>query len=219
MAERLSWLGFRLLGVALFVGAVALIWVERAWFDPYAIQALLADNPWAPLAFVAAHVIVSLTFVIPRTILSFVAGLVFGLWWGIVLSSIGGVLGATAGFLIARHLHDRFPFIDRLPRLGAVVDRIERGGWRAVALIRLLPVMPHSPVNYAFGLTKVPLGAYALGSLVGLLPQTILFVDLGATGQAIGTGRSWLWPSLIAIVAVAASWVLPKLLRRDRVGE
>ena len=41
---------------------------------------------------------------------------------------------------------------------------IERGGWRAVALLRLIPIMPHSLANYGLGLTALPLGAYRDGA-------------------------------------------------------
>ncbi len=73
---------------------------------------------------------------------------------------------------------------------------MEQGGWRAVAGLRLIPVIPHSLANYALGLTRLPLGAYALGSLLGQLPMTIAYVDFGAAGERVMLGTAgWLVPT------------------------
>ena len=92
------------------------------------------------------------------------------------------MLGAVAGFLIARYVNAGLIEPRVMPRFGPVLQRAEAGGWRAVAALRLIPVLPHSVANYALGLTRLPLGAYALGSLLGQLPMTIAYVDLGAAG-------------------------------------
>jgi uncharacterized membrane protein YdjX (TVP38/TMEM64 family) len=88
-----------------------------------------------------------------------------------------------------------------------------------VALVRLVPIIPHSLSNYALGLSRVRLGAYALGSLVGQLPLTIAYADLGAAGErALFGGANWghaaLWPSLIGLTALALSLAIPVLARR-----
>src|SRR6266478_9355871 len=168
-AARLALLGL------LAAGAVA-VWRWRADLDPTTIGAAIARYPAAPLGFLAVHIAASLLFV-PRTLLAIVAGLLFGMGWGIVWAASGSVAGAVAGFLAARHLSSG---LDDLGRFGPVAAQVERGGWRAVAMLRLIPVMPHSVANYGLGLTKLPLGSYALGSLLGQLPMTIAYVDLGA---------------------------------------
>ena len=109
----------------------------------------------------------------PRTLLGIAAGIVFGVWWGLLWASAGGVIGAVIGFMIARYVHAGLFERVRWTRLTALLERAERGGWRAVTLIRLVPVIPHSLTNYALGLTRVRLGDYALGSLLGQLPTTI----------------------------------------------
>jgi len=83
---------------------------------------------------------------------------------------------------------------------------VERGGWRAVALLRLIPIMPHSVANYGLGLTALPLGAYAFGSLIGQLPLTIAYVELGAAGERLMTGGTgWIEPTLIGFAALSLS--------------
>jgi len=202
-ASRFALLGF------LAAGAVA-AWHWRTILDPATISVAIARYPTAPLGFLAVHIAASLLFV-PRTLLAIVAGLLFGMGWGILWAASGSVAGAVAGFLVARYLCSS---PDDLGRLGLVAAQVERGGWRAVALLRLIPVMPHSVANYGLGLTKLPLGSFAFGSLLGQLPLTIAYVDLGAAGARLTVGgASWVEPTLIGVAALSLSLFIPAIAR------
>ena len=91
---RLALLGSLVLGAAS-------AWHWRAILDPITITATIARCPAAPLGFLAVHIVASMLF-IPRTLLAIVAGLLFGMGWGIVLAASGSVAGAVAGFLELR---------------------------------------------------------------------------------------------------------------------
>jgi uncharacterized membrane protein YdjX (TVP38/TMEM64 family) len=206
-AGRLVVLGFVL------AGAIA-AWHWRAQLDPAATAATIARYPAAPLLFLALHIAASLLFV-PRTMLAIVAGLVFGVGWGIVWAALGSVAGGVAGFLVARYVNGGLVDLDAMARIGPVLERVERGGWRAVTLLRLIPVMPHSLANYALGLTRLPLGAYAVGSLLGQLPMTIAYVDLGAAGgRLMRDGTGWVEPTVIGLAALSLSLLIPAIARR-----
>jgi len=195
----------------LAVGAVA-VWRRQPVFDPIALAATLGRFPGAPLVFLTVHVMASLLF-IPRMPLGIVAGMLFGAGWGIAWATSGSVAGAVAGFLIARYVNGRL--IDPA-RLGSVGALVERGGWRAVTVVRLVPLVPHSVANYGLGLTRLPLGAYVLGSLLGQLPMTIAYVDLGAAGESLMLGRAgWLAPTVIGCGILAASFLIPAIVRRQ----
>ena len=197
------------------VAGIAAAWRWRGEFDPLALTELIRAYPAAPLVFIALHILASLTFV-PRTLLGIAAGLVFGVWWGLLWASLAGVAGAVAGFAIARYLHAGLFERRRWTKLTALLDRASRGGWRTVTLIRLVPVIPHSLANYAFGLTRVRLGGYALGSLLGQLPTTIAAVELGAAGErAMRGGGHWLLPTAIGFTALALSVLIPWFARRQ----
>ncbi len=191
-------------------GLVALLAIGAvsAWrfIDPIAITRALAGYPAAPLGFIALHIAASLLF-IPRMPLAMVAGLLFDTRWGIVWATSGSVAGAVAGFLVARYVNSGLIDPGRLGLLGA---QVERGGWRAVTMLRLIPVVPHSVANYGLGLTRLPLGAYALGSLLGQLPMTIAYVDLGAAGERLMLGGAgWIAPTFIGFATLALSLLIP----------
>lgn len=207
----------RVAGVMLVVAVAAgsvLAWRWRSSFDPVAANAVLAGSPAAPLVFLALHIVASLLFV-PRTMLALVAGLAFGLWWGAVWAAAGSVLGAVAGFLVSRHVHSGLIDPGRWTRFAAVLERVERGGWRMVMLLRLVPIIPHSLGNYALGLTRLRLAPYAFGSLLGQLPLTIAYVELGAGGGRVLLGASdWLVPLAIGFSVLALSSLVPVAARR-----
>jgi uncharacterized membrane protein YdjX (TVP38/TMEM64 family) len=196
----------------LLVAGAAAGWCWRGVLDPIAITAAIGRYPAAPLGFLAIHIAASLLF-IPRTLLALVAGLLFGIGWGIFWAEIGGLAGAVAGFLAARYINSGPIDLEHGPRVRQVLEQAERGGWRAVAVLRLIPVMPHSLANYALGLTHLPLRSYAVGSLVGQLPMTIAYVDLGAAGQRLMLGAGWLEPTLIGLAALSLSLLIPAFSR------
>ena len=197
--------------LAFLIAGVVAAWHWRMILDPATISAAISQYPAAPLGFVAIHIAASLLFV-PRTLLAIVAGLLFGAGWGIVWAALGSVAGATAGFLAARYVNSGPA---DLGRLGSLAAQVERGGWRAVAMLRLIPVIPHSVANYSLGLTKLPLGSYALGSLLGQLPMTIAYVDLGAAGERLMVGgASWVEPTLFGLAALSLSLLIPAFARR-----
>jgi uncharacterized membrane protein YdjX (TVP38/TMEM64 family) len=194
------------------IGAFA-AWRWRAVFDPVEIAGAIARYPAAPLWFLAIHVAASLLFV-PRTLLAIVGGMLFGVGWGILWAELGSVGGAVAGFLATRYVTSGFIVPEDGARVAAVFRRVERGGWRAVALLRLIPAVPHSVANYGLALTRLSLGAYAFGSLIGQLPMTIAYVELGAAGERwLSGGTAWIGPTLIGFLVLSLSLLIPGYAR------
>ncbi len=208
--SRLRLVGRLMVLVLLAAGMIA-VWLNRTALEPNAIRTAIEAHPAiAPLLFLLLHIVASLLFV-PRTLMGLVAGGVFDFWWGLLWAATGSVLGAVAGFLIARYVNSGVIDLESLPKLGPVLQRAEAGGWRAVTMLRLIPVIPHSFSNYALGLTRLSLGGYALGSLLGQLPMTIAYVSFGAAGgRAVAGGQDWLLPAIVGAVALAASILLPR---------
>jgi uncharacterized membrane protein YdjX (TVP38/TMEM64 family) len=207
-----TWLRGALLAV-IVLGVAGSIVLELTT-DARMIHDFVDDfGPLVPAVFVVAHVAASLVFV-PRSVMAVVASMLFGFWPACLWAIVGSMAGAIAGFVVARYINAGLIVPENLARVGPVLQRAEDGGWRAVALVRLLPVLPHALANYVLGLTRLSLGEYTLGSFIGMLPETYVFVNLAFSGrQAMGNG-TWIEPLLWGLAFLAVSIVVPKLLRR-----
>jgi uncharacterized membrane protein YdjX (TVP38/TMEM64 family) len=167
------------------------------------------------------YVIAVLLFV-PGLPLTLGAGYLFGFLQGTILVSLASTAAAALAFLIARDLAR--PSIEKLARKNPKFDAIDRAiaksGWKAVALLRLSPLVPFSLSNYLYGLTAVRLGPYLLASWIAMLPATFVYVSLGAAGHRLGQGRArspWEWVLLgLGLAAtVAVTILLTRLARKE----
>jgi uncharacterized membrane protein YdjX (TVP38/TMEM64 family) len=207
-------LWLRLLLLALLLAAIAAGVLFRDSLHSAWLVDVVEDYPAVmPLAFVVVHVCASLIFV-PRSVMAVVAGAVFGIGWGALWSISGAMAGALAGFGIARFVNADLVSVERVPGIGPLVQRAAAGGWRLVMISRLIPVLPHALVNYVYGLSRLTVGQYALGSFLGMLPQTMAFAQLGHAGAAALTGQVWLRSLLWAALLLAGSFLLPRFLPR-----
>jgi uncharacterized membrane protein YdjX (TVP38/TMEM64 family) len=162
--------------------------------------------------------VISLTF-LPRPPACIVAGFVYGMTaFPIVLAA--STCGAVAGFLMSRHLFQaRFcRAIERRPNWRSIVDAIDSEGWVLVALLRLASPVPGSATTYLLGLSSIRLWPYASATCLGLAPQTLLFVLIGAAGPAALEGGSFSVVKLLILVAgvVTSAVILWQVGRRAR---
>ncbi len=123
----------------------------------------------------------SLAVPLPVTVILVANGLVFGFWRGMVVSLIGGVIGALAAYLIGRYVGRGV--VERLLPAASLraIDRVgQRYGPWAVVVERLLPGVPCDPVSYAAGLTRMPAWSFLALTLVGLVPANVATAYLGS---------------------------------------
>lgn len=142
------------------------------------------------VVFVLVYVLATV-MLFPAWILTVGAGLTYGLATGTVLVSVSSVLGATSSFLISRSFL-RETVARRIgadPRFASIDEAIAKQGWKIVLLIRLSPAFPFNLLNYALGLTRIPVHHYAASSWLGMLPGTLMYVYLGSLGTFFIDGR------------------------------
>ena len=130
---------------------------------------------------------------------------------GTLLSVLGGSIGAVLAFLIARYTASSSAQALVGDRLRGVQDLIEHRGFVAVLYARIIPGVPRDLANYAFGLTRVGLGAYAAATVIGIAPRAFAYTALGGS-----LGRLDSTESIVAIGTLVGTGVLGLVLvRRD----
>lgn len=205
---------------ALRLGALAAVFVAAAlalqlsgWDGPEQLRTTVEEaGPWGPLLYVVGYALLVLV-PSPASVLTILGGALFGLVQGVLLAWVGAVLGAVGGFAVGRRLGR--PAVDRL--LGgrlAQADRVlAHHGLPAVLAVRLVPVFPFTPLNYAAGLVGVRFRHYLLGSALGILPGATAYAAVGASGAdplGIVVGVAGL-----VLLVVVGGWWGRRLLRRE----
>ena len=178
---RLAALG---LGIAIALALVLL--VVRP--TPGAMRDATADvrdwvdgvGPLAPLAFIAVSASLT-TLMFPGPLLAGASGLLFGTALGFPVSLTSAVLGAAIAFTISRYLAG--DAIERLagPRITAAEELVSRRGFTSVLYARIVPGMPYTLVNYAAGLTRIPLAVFAAATALGAAPRAFAYTALGGS--------------------------------------
>lgn len=182
-----------------FVGllVVAVIAVTLAVPDgPQLRETVTAAGPLAPVLFVFLYALATLA-PLPKNVLSAVAGLLFGIVAGTVVVLIAALLGAVVAFALGRLLGRAA--VERLlgPRVARADALLRRRGLLAILSARLIPVVPFTLINYVAGLSAVGVRDYVVGTALGIVPGTVVFVALGAYGTAPAS-----WPFVLAVAAL-----------------
>jgi uncharacterized membrane protein YdjX (TVP38/TMEM64 family) len=166
---------------------------------------------------------VSVVFFFPGSVLMTAAGAAFGLVRGFLIAQIAASLGAGLAFLVSRHVaRARIArWVATKPAFAAVDQAIGTEGWKIVLLTRCCPLFPYIFQNYAYGLTRVSFGHYAIGSFLGLVPATLVFAyvgSLGRSGAAAAAGEASVLELALRILGlvatVAVSLYITRLSRR-----
>lgn len=136
---------------------------------------------------------------LPGSVLSVGAGAVYGFWGGTALVSLASVAGALANFVSARFLlrrwmERRFANSKKFQALNHVATK---DAWRMVILTRLSPILPHSLVSCAFGLSRMRFWRFLLASWIGFFPISAAYAYSGSVlGKATKAGLhqgTWAW--------------------------
>lgn len=136
-------------------------------------------------AFVLVYIVQTACSLPGAAVLSLASGAIFGVVRGTLYVVAGATVGAVLAFLAGRTL-----LRDRVTaRLGGRMEAIDRGlrdsGFFYLLFLRLVPVFPFFLVNLACGVTALPLRTYALGTLIGIVPGSVVYVNAGASLAAI----------------------------------
>lgn len=161
----------------------------------------------APLLIVAK--IIGAMLFLPGAPLTLLAGALLGKVEGTIVSLIGNILGATFAFLIARFLLRDFvkeKLFKRYPKIASYEKRFFDHGLKTVIVLRLIPLFPFNALNYLLGVTRVSTKDYILGTSIGIIPGTIVFVYFGDSLRMLSVVNIF-----FAILAIIALILLGKL--------
>jgi uncharacterized membrane protein YdjX (TVP38/TMEM64 family) len=179
------------------------------WLAPVVLR-ITSLGPWAPVVFVLLYVAAALT-VAPAFFLTVAAGAVFGVWQGSVVVFVGATLGASAVYAVASPFA-RSQWMARItssPRVAAVRFAIVDQGVWVMFLLRLSPLIPYTPLNYALALSGVRYRDF-LVALLGMIPAILMYTyygkvvgDVAALAAGVSPPRGPEYYGMVAISVIA----------------
>lgn len=148
----------------------------------------------------------------PAEFVAIAAGMVYGPFWGTVITWTGAMLGAWLSFGLARQCGR--PLVEALvpERYWSRLDEWAASqGASALFVSRLIPVIAFNLINYAAGLTTMRWWTFTWVTGLGILPLTALMVSLGDQMHYLG----WIeW--LLIVLAAITLWIALHVFHRAR---
>ncbi len=148
----------------------------------------------------------------PKQAIALVFGYLYHVQLGVLITLFACVFGATfnyacARFLIGNWLYRRFP--KKMTRFNSFASRKP---FYKILLLRLFPIGNNVVTNVLSGSVRVPFFAFISASLLGYLPQIIIFALMGAGIHSSSNTMIYL-----SIFFGIVSAVLTGLLYRDHI--
>ena len=217
-----------------FVGvAIALFALNMAfgWSDALSgadamatMRALLEENALvAGLVYMLVSTVACVVLMMPGFVFALVAGALFGPVWGTLLCGAAVTAGALAAFVAGRFfLKDAVkPLLAKSPALNRLLfEGAHKSDLSLLAVTRLVPVFPYNLQNFAYGITDVSFGHYALYSAAFLFPGTAAYT-VAAAGLVDEAQRLVCFAVaavLLAVTLVAARSLKGCVQGRERSG-
>lgn len=179
---------------------------------------VVAGNPlqyW--LAILAAGTVAINCPVPVAALIKVLSGFLFGLGWGVALNVAISMTGGLAGFMAARHLFHRALYARFSHALARANLEIARNGFWYVLSARLLMATPFFLVNVLAGLSCIRKRKFLLGTLLGVLPSSVIYALAGKQFESISSPSDFASPEMaLALGLLAVAAVLPPLLKRRK---
>ena len=197
----------------LLVGSNSISLADLSWLNPASWGQYLIEQqliPQGPAGIILLFIFLSLATAIglPRQVAAFVSGYSFGGAFGAALATLAATLGCLLTFSVSRHLlsnwvHNKYP--KQTDRVSAF---IEQQTLAKTVIIRLLPLGSNLMTNILAGVTRVSAKSYVLGSLLGFIPQMLIFAFAGSGVKLADQQQLYVTAGLFVTIALLGSYLV-----------
>jgi len=142
-------------------------------------------------------------FGLPRQLVASAASASYGLSGGIVIALLAQLLGCAIDFFWARFIGHEWAQRRMSGRLARINLFLTAHPASTTLMLRLFPLGSNLALNLLAGVSAIPTLPFLGASLLGYVPQTIVFA-------LVGTGRStrlWLGVALFAVSTLFGLWL------------
>lgn len=205
-----------LLAIAAVAAVVYLLPAKELAID--LITRIRGAGAVAPLLFFFVYVSAAVLG-FSRTVLAIVAGIVFNPVVAFAVVLIAMMASFMATYTLARFFLEEWVAarLENIPVARGLMQAVEDNGFRMLVMMRMNPFVPGFVNGYGFGLTSIRPLTYLLGSVIGSIPLTLIYLYLGWAGgeamlrsggqsQQLQEGTMLFGIGLSVVMLVAITW-------------
>ena len=134
----------------------------------------------SPILFILSCIILINSPLSITAILKIGAGFFFGFFFGFFYSLIGFFIASVIGYLLSKYLFHNYLYKKESRFVKKVNQEIKKNGFYYFLSLRMILIIPHYIINIVGGLSKIKLSSFSLSTILGLIPETIVYVYLGS---------------------------------------
>ncbi len=178
----------------------------KEWFDLSSVEAYIGSfraSPLAPLVVIAIFIISGI-LVVPLTLMLLATAFTFDPLAGFFYAMSGALASAAVSFALGRLLGRDTVRKFAGGRVNELSRRLARRGILAIALARMVPILPFALMNLVAGASNVTFREFMIGTAIGLFPG-ILAVTIFEKGleNAVRSPGLGSFAILVAVLLIA----------------
>jgi uncharacterized membrane protein YdjX (TVP38/TMEM64 family) len=173
----------------------------------------------APLMSILLMTMQAVIAPLPAFLITATNGLVFGVYWGTVISWVGAMCGALVSFIISRLFFESFTkkISGHKKRIEYINRLSSRYGFKIILTARLLPFISFDFISYAAGLSTIKVRSFMVATGVGMLPATIVYTVFGFEMEKLKEFSDKLFTfSILTVLALLLIWTVQEIIKRKQ---
>ena len=169
----------------------------------------------APVVSAILMIFQSVIAPLPAFLITFANGLLFGFWWGSLLSWSSSMVGAAFCFYIARFLGiQRVTRLISQPVVEKANDFVEKYGTYAILIARLMPFISFDVISYFAGVTRMRFLGFWIATGIGQMPATLVYSYLG---ESAAPHIKWMLFGFGIVIAISIiRWLVQRVKIENR---
>ena len=176
------------------------------------MQVVMAKPVMSAALFMVAYILVTALSLPGATVMTLLAGALFGFYYGTLIVSFASTIGATLALLTARFLIRDWVETHFSHQTAKINSGLLKEGAYYLLSLRLIPLIPFFVINLAMGLTRIKVSVFYVVSQLGMLPATFIYVNAGRELARLNSFEDIL--SLQLLSALVLLGIFPLVTRR-----
>lgn len=202
--------------ITIIIGLIAIIYIYKIsklhfCFGRVNIRSLKrfigSYGKYSAIVLLIIYAVKPFVMLFPTWVLGVVSGVLYGWFWGYIISLLGCFVSATVGYYVARFLGKDFVHKITKGKLDKFDKVLEKDGFKILFLMRLPVIFPYDALSLACGLTSIRYRDFILASVLGVMPEMFAY---NYFGNSFNTRhyKSLLIPITIIIILLVISYII-----------